>query len=592
MNFSNIYANLSIPVVVCQNTGDLPLVYMNVQATMLFLPTYLASSMQGDTSQGVLTDILKFETWEDYSAFTRAITATCQVQGQRCKAVTYEKRELPVTVFGNSIAGDVPNEYFVLYLFGQDAIQDDEVLNRQINLYEIINGALRAENVDESIQLLLAMAGRQMQVSRSYIFEEISPTTTRNTYEWCAEGVEPAIQNLQNLDKAEYPYDSIVNAGMFITDDVGTLSPEEGEILEMQGIKAIAIVPFYDYSGPLGYVGFDDCEQKRKWTYTEIQFLKGIAMLLVALIKRRNSEQNVIRSRNVLQLISNNLEDLIYANSLDDYRLLFVSQSLADALNTTVEELEGKVCWQVFRKDATGPCSYCPIHRLYLSPGQERSNVYTWENYIEVIGKTYLAKDTLLRWVDGTAVHVETAVDISQRIEYEQRLEYVASTDVMTGAKNRSWGAQTLDAMLGASTTPPGVLCFVDVDGLKHTNDTKGHMAGDALLVDTVRLLKRALGPNDFICRWGGDEFLLWLQGDIDAAQRTVKHVQRDMERFNQHEGKTYQLSFSYGMVPFLPGDEGGLDALVSEADRLMYENKMEKRNLLKKRRREDGLLD
>src|SRR5699024_7770650 len=86
--------------------------------------------------------------------------------------------------------------------------------------------AYKAETTDKSIDNVLAFAGNYIDVSRSYIFESISDNLTSNTYEWCAPGVAPAINELQNLPKEEYSYDNIIENGLAITDDIRNLAEE------------------------------------------------------------------------------------------------------------------------------------------------------------------------------------------------------------------------------------------------------------------------------------------------------------------------------------------------------------------------------
>lgn len=60
-------------------------------------------------------------------------------------------------------------------------------------------------------------------MSRLYIFEPVQEDTTRNTYEWCAPGVEPMIQNLQELKMSDYDYSGIIRGGLYVADDISEL---------------------------------------------------------------------------------------------------------------------------------------------------------------------------------------------------------------------------------------------------------------------------------------------------------------------------------------------------------------------------------
>lgn len=578
---ADLVDDLNLAVVLCGNTEAFPIVYMNVHAQMLFDPSHSVERLTQPEQPERSINFLNILHPELRHRFRATLCETGRVDDFRAEAIAFDGKPLQFLLSGNVVSLNAQNDHVILFLSDTMLLKGQNQLRNSIN--DIYYSAFFEDNVENAIQNALATAGRHMNVSRVYIFEEISPTTTSNTYEWCAPGVEPAIQGLKELAKEDYNYDVIVSSGMYITQDVSQLPDGDREILEAQGIRALAIIPFYDHDKPLGYVGFDDCEQTRKWSHDEIQVLQSVARLLVFLIKRRDAERSQQIGQRVLQLISDNSGEVIYVNSLDDYTLLFVSRGLADSLGVEPEDLLGKKCWQVLQKDQQGPCPFCPIPKLSIEPGADRSEVYVWENFNAIAEKTYVVKDNLMRWYDGSIVHLETALDISQRKQYEDNLRRIASTDAMTGVYNREWGGNELEAML--QDKKGGSLCFIDVDGLKKTNDEKGHSVGDKLLSKTVRLITENITESEFLCRWGGDEFLLWMQRDVAGADELVRAIQKQMDAYNAQADNSFYLSFSYGIVPF----EGeSFDEIVKNADQLMYQNKIEKRGLNRRRRRSD----
>ncbi|ULQ60182.1 diguanylate cyclase [Brucepastera parasyntrophica] len=584
-NFSDLFDGLFLPVIVCKKDENWPIEYMNTRAILLLSPTYSVDMLKGNVlAANSLKNALHFKTQEEYIAFRHTVDRLGHIDDYKTEINTFDNRLLSVSISAVSIAGDSPEGYLIFYILNSASSGQN---NYDTRLSSIINAAFLSDDVDSAINTILAQAGEIFGVSRTYIFEEISPTTTRNTYEWCAPGVDPAIQDLQNLEKADYNYDVIINSGMYITDDISSLPDGDREILEMQGIRALAIITFYDNKKPLGYVGFDDCEKSRKWGYDEIQSLKSISALIAVLIIRRNAEERTRSSLNVLQLISDNSEEIIYINRMDDYSLLFVNKALANSLNKHPEDLIGHPCYKVLQNQIAGPCSFCPMPKITLKPGEERSGVYSWEHFNNITKKTYLVKDNILKWIDGSYVHAETAIDISQRIEYETRLRYYASTDIMTGVANREWGSAMLTEKL--EEEPHGSLCFIDIDGLKITNDTYGHTAGDELLTETINMLRKYMTEDSYICRWGGDEFLLWLSLPVEQVDSLMRTIQQEMNVYNSRNDKPFKLGFSYGIVPFEIAGNENLDTLVTAADQLMYKNKMEKRGKLQKRRRTDN---
>jgi GGDEF domain-containing protein len=96
-------------------------------------------------------------------------------------------------------------------------------------------------------------------------------------------------------------------------------------------------------------------------------------------------------------------------------------------------------------------------------------------------------------------------------VQAEDRLTYAALHDDLTGLPNRALLVERLDAALtrsGRDGREVGVL-FCDLDGFKNVNDTGGHAAGDAVLLEITRRLTSVLRDNDTVARVGGDEFVI-----------------------------------------------------------------------------------
>jgi diguanylate cyclase (GGDEF)-like protein len=108
----------------------------------------------------------------------------------------------------------------------------------------------------------------------------------------------------------------------------------------------------------------------------------------------------------------------------------------------------------------------------------------------------------------------ETAVAL-ERQDLLRRLSAEAGTDGLTGAANRrSWDEADAERLQQARHTgTPVSVVLLDLDhlNLKHYNDQRGHLAGDDLLRTTVKAWQQRLRPEDLLCRWGGEEFVVLL---------------------------------------------------------------------------------
>ena len=104
---------------------------------------------------------------------------------------------------------------------------------------------------------------------------------------------------------------------------------------------------------------------------------------------------------------------------------------------------------------------------------------------------------------------VFTCRDVSDRVALQQQLAYNAYHDSLTGLPNRALFADRLEQALAqrlADALPVAVL-FLDLDWFKEVNDTAGHAAGDALLVEAAARLRGSVRAGDTVARFGGDEF-------------------------------------------------------------------------------------
>ncbi|MBI3954465.1 GGDEF domain-containing protein [Candidatus Collierbacteria bacterium] len=145
----------------------------------------------------------------------------------------------------------------------------------------------------------------------------------------------------------------------------------------------------------------------------------------------------------------------------------------------------------------------------------------------------------------------------------------VVLVDDMTGLFNRSffdlWYPKLVDqaARAGIELT----LVYLDLDGLKETNDRLGHQAGDKLIINFSRLLKGATRQSDSLFRLGGDEFALVLWG---TAQPEAVCVLDRIKKKAQKSG----IKFSYGLAWL--DENRGFAELLAVADERMYEMKRE----------------
>ena len=156
------------------------------------------------------------------------------------------------------------------------------------------------------------------------------------------------------------------------------------------------------------------------------------------------------------------------------------------------------------------------------------------------------------------------------------RLEQRAYTDPLTGLANRIRCEQEMQSL---QIDDPFTIISLDLDGLKHVNDTLGHMEGDRLLSTFADALKKTFGDMSLVGRMGGDEFLIIVTG---AQRALVKSKLRELERalFDLNlEEHAFRYSVSYG---YASNHETHFGRHVRDiymlADRRMYDMKKKRK--------------
>lgn len=575
--FENIYKDINIPVIVCEDGDEMMVSFANREAYLLLNPSIiLEKSDDADSSLHIpLRQLMRFQNEGDQDNIRQTLGHAGSLSQYSLKLMSPEAGVIPVKIAANT-ANLGESKYIIIYIYYDESDGDSTNEYNDILAY-VLNTSYHSTDINQAVQMILSRVGEYIGVSRVYIFEDLFNNYTRNTYEWCAPGVEPAIQDLQNLCKDDYSYDIIVDpSGLYVSDDVSTLTEKDRAILEPQGIKALAILPLFKQDIPIGFIGYDDCIKTRQWSYKELMFLKGVGSVISSLIIRRNEETEIIRSHEVLQTISDNIDSIIYVNDMETFELKFVNRTLTEQLGVKSEGLLGRKCWEVLQMGMDGPCPFCPIPKLQYNGCAPDKGVKEYEHQNTITGNWYWVKDSVIRWVDGTLAHFEVAIDITLRKKYEEQLHYFASTDALTGVSNREWGIKMLHKTHGAIqvTKPAASLCFIDLDGLKPINDIYGHAAGDEAINTVARAISRRIRKEDMVCRWGGDEFLILLACDVMNADAVISNIQEDLKA-KAVNGTGHSLSFSYGIVDFTMFDS--VEAAIAAADSFMYNNKNSK---------------
>ncbi len=177
----------------------------------------------------------------------------------------------------------------------------------------------------------------------------------------------------------------------------------------------------------------------------------------------------------------------------------------------------------------------------------------------------------------GTVVLLE---DITERRNAEARISHLARYDELTGLPNRLNFRDEIGRLLSIPREADqlAALLFVDLDQFKQVNDTLGHPCGDQLLCAVAHRLREMLRPEDFVARFGGDEFVVFqqnIQSADDAASLARRIVDSLSERY-KIDNHLVEIGASVGIAMASPGVSA--DTLLKNADMALYRAKADGR--------------
>lgn len=254
------------------------------------------------------------------------------------------------------------------------------------------------------------------------------------------------------------------------------------------------------------------------------------------------------------------------------YKKVFTVVRLLDKREFRLEEndnpggdMELCHCYDFWKKEK--PCKNCIAARAFEEKSVRTkleyldSDIYqVTARYVEIDGQPYVME--LLRKMDE-----EFLVDLENRDRLMEKLSGYNEKlyqDALTGVYNRRYYEDRIKQM----TASVGV-AMIDMDDFKIYNDTYGHNAGDLALITTVEAIRRCIRKNDTLIRYGGDEFLLVLQGISETMFREkLKQIRTEIYNANVPTYSKLQLSASIGGVMSAGRT---VEETVMEADKFMY---------------------
>jgi len=277
-----------------------------------------------------------------------------------------------------------------------------------------------------------------------------------------------------------------------------------------------------------------------------------------------------------LRAITDNLPALV-AHIDKNERFTFVNAQLCDVLDRGPESILGQVMpavlgWRIYNEVR-------PRVQTALNGEQvtfEADRIFQGEPRVYQV--TYVPEFDDDRSVKGVLMLL---FDISRLKHAERELDLLARHDSLTGLANRRQFGERLEVALTRRQREgrPLALLSFDIDHFKKINDTLGHAAGDAVLIEFARRLQRNLRESDLAARLGGDEFVVIIE-DADSAGAAEAVANKILLAMQPHfivEASALQVATSIGIGFAAAGTDA--ETLMRSADEALYRAKAAGRN-------------
>ncbi|MBV1915638.1 MAG: ammonium transporter [Pseudomonadales bacterium] len=252
---------------------------------------------------------------------------------------------------------------------------------------------------------------------------------------------------------------------------------------------------------------------------------------------------------------------------------------------TVEKRVSGRSFFELFMdQEAGGIAQNSLIHGFTLAEGP----VLKRQNIVELTrltGEPFPAELVVTQTTDSNNRKVEYTLhirDITRQNRLQSRLKTLAFEDVLTGLNNRAYILENLKKRIQYHKENSGLvaLLFLDIDQFKRINDTLGHSAGDELLREFSKKLTQQARTTDLVGRWGGDEFVVVMSGNLDLDTVTAR-AQQLLEALQQPttiEAQQLRIQASIGVATCENGNVSA-DRLLQRADMAMYSAKQAGRN-------------
>ncbi|MEJ2731741.1 MAG: PAS domain S-box protein, partial [Deltaproteobacteria bacterium] len=194
----------------------------------------------------------------------------------------------------------------------------------------------------------LMQIGEFVDADRSYVFQfSVDQKSLSCTHEWCAEGIKPAIERIQNVPVETFPWamKKFLQAEMVLVPRLSSLPPEaiqEKQEFEQQGIQSVLSVPMVIGGKVMGFIGLDSVREEKMWAADTNSLLKIVGQVFANALENKKTRQALQESEERLRTVYETFPDPVTIIQAEDGRCVDINSAFTRLTGWTTEDVIGK----------------------------------------------------------------------------------------------------------------------------------------------------------------------------------------------------------------------------------------------------------
>ncbi len=444
----------------------------------------------------------------------------------------------------------------------------------------------KADEFDRAIDRGLAEISEFLEVDWGYVFTfDWESDTMSNAHEWCADGVEPQKNELQDLQNQVFSswvkkMEGLEPLQITSVADLPESWSAEQEFLQRQGVKSLIVVPITNRGELLGYAGFGSVVERRDWSDDEISLLKVFGGLTGNALNRFQARQELQKSRRRYRKLAEEAPIGILTCD-EDGGIEYVNERLLTILGSPGRQ-------ETMDIDLM---DYPSLKRAGISDALKECLETQHEQRLEIEYETKWGKTLWLRvhitsqLVDDESAGCQLIVDdITEQKRAERALAQErekfrkqAIRDPLTGLYNRRYLKEVMRKEAAEAERYGGPIAFLmmDINKFKQINDVHSHQTGDRVLRVVAEIVSNNVRDADYVIRYGGDEFLVMMPRTEGESRAIEGRLRKKLDLWNEESDfLDFELTVAMGSSVWRPNQGVDIERVIKRADTFMYEGK------------------